>query len=173
MPTRGDRRGLIRRATLTRGALPYSLARYTVAGLPAAAQWLGAHVYVTDEISGGVESFSDGVYWRRVTDLAIVQSVTTATAYAAGAGVAGLHAVIGPYLRANGAAVGTLAGASWAGGPMSAAGAAVVALQTPPRAPTDLSGAGAAVGTLVAAARMAAALSAAGAATATCVGAAA
>ena len=170
MTTRGDRRGLLRRAFLYRGALPYSLARYSVAGLPAASQWTGAHVYVTDDIDGGVESFSDGVYWRRVTDLAIVRSVTPAAAYSIGAAVVTLEAVVGPYLVSRGSAVGTLRGASFAGGPLSAAGAAVATLQTPPRVPTDLSGAGATVGTMVGAMRASVALSASGAGSATLVG---
>lgn len=149
MPTRAERRGLLRRGTLDRGAYPYSLARYPVANLPAAALWTGAHVYVVDDISGGVEAFSDGVNWRRVTDQAIVRSVTPASAYGVAAGLATLHAVAGPYMRSNAAATAILRASSRVSADLSAAGAAVATLGTPPKVPADLSSAGAGTGTLV------------------------
>ena len=164
MPTRGDRRGLLRRAVLTRGALPYTLAHYSVSGLPAASLWTGAHVFVLDDVSGAVEAFSDGVYWRRLTDQVIVSAVSAGALYGVGAGVVTLEVVTGPYLISTGAATGTLAVSAYIAAALSGTGAAVATLATPPKVPTDLSGTGAAVGTMVAAARAGAALSAAGAA---------
>lgn len=162
MPTRGDRRGLLRRATLVRGAQPYTLAHYYVSGLPAASLWTGGHVFVLDDVSGAVESFSDGVYWRRVTDLTIVSAVVSGRLYGVGASTATGEAVVGPYFVSTGAATGTLTGAMLAYAALSGAGAAAATLATPPRAPTDLSAAGAATGTMVGAMRAAAALDATG-----------
>jgi hypothetical protein len=51
---------------------PLKLARYTVAGLPAAASHDGAMVYVTDEAGGAVPAWSDGTAWRRMSDGAVV-----------------------------------------------------------------------------------------------------
>lgn len=51
---------------------PLSLMSYTVAGLPAAADYEGAAVYVSDETGGAVLAFSDGTDWRRSTDRAVV-----------------------------------------------------------------------------------------------------
>lgn len=170
MTSRADRRGLLRRATLTRGVLPYTLASYTVAGLPRASLWTGAHVYISDELGGGVEAFSDGVSWRRVTDRAVVSTVTTASLYAVGGASATFEATVGPYLVATGAATGIFVGASFAGAALSAAGVTSATLATPPTETMALSASAAAVGTLSAASRTASGLSATGAATATLVG---
>lgn len=51
---------------------PVPLPTYTVAGLPAAASYAGAMVYVSNESGGPVTALSDGINWRRVTDRAIV-----------------------------------------------------------------------------------------------------
>jgi hypothetical protein len=130
--------------------------------------WTGAHVFVTDDVDGGVEAFSDGVNWRRVTDRAIISPVVTASMYGVGAATGEFEGRAGTYLRATGSAVGTLAGASFAGGGLSGAGAAVGTLGTPPKVSGDVSGAGAAVGTLSAAARVGAAMSSAGTAAGVC-----
>lgn len=170
MTTRADRRGVLRRANLTRQAQPFSLDRYTVAQLPAASLWTGAQVHVSNEVGGAVTCFSDGVYWRRITDLAIASGAAPAALSGTGATAGNLDAVIGPYMKSTGAAVGTLRGASWAAAALSAAGATAGSLQTPPKAPTDLDADAVAVGTMQGAMRASVALSGIGAATATLYG---
>ena len=173
MTTRADRRGVLRRANLTRQAQPFALDRYRVAQLPPASLWTGAQVYVSDETDGGVACTSDGIYWRRNTDRAIASAALPTALSGAGATSGNLDAVIGPYMRSTGAAVGTLRGASRAAAALSAAGATAGVLQTPPRAPTDLDADAVAVGTMQGAMRASVALSGIGAATATLYGAAA
>lgn len=168
MTTRGDRRGLLRRATLSRGVLPYTLAVYSGGSLPLASLWTGAHIYVSDDISGGVEAFSDGINWRRVTDRAVVQPVVSARLYAVGSATGDAEGRAGPYLRGAGIATGTFAGGAIAAAAMSGAGAAVATLQTPPKVPTDLSADGVAIGTMCGAARASAAMSATGTAAGVC-----
>lgn len=51
---------------------PQQLFTYTVAGLPSAATFTNAIVYVSNESGGAVQAFSDGTNWRRVTDRAVV-----------------------------------------------------------------------------------------------------
>lgn len=51
---------------------PLTLATYTVATVPAAADHTGAIIYVSNETGGAVPAFSDGTNWRRVTDRAII-----------------------------------------------------------------------------------------------------
>jgi hypothetical protein len=51
---------------------PIRLQSFTVATLPAAADWTTGMIYVSDETGGPVPAFSDGTNWRRVTDRAIV-----------------------------------------------------------------------------------------------------
>lgn len=45
---------------------------FTVATLPSAATFIRTLIYVSDETGGPTPAFSDGVNWRRVTDLAVV-----------------------------------------------------------------------------------------------------
>jgi hypothetical protein len=54
------------------GKEPFPLASYTVAGLPAAADFTGHVVYVSNEAGGATLAFSDGTNWRRAQDRAIV-----------------------------------------------------------------------------------------------------
>ena len=173
MTTRADRRGVLRRAVLTRQAQPFSLDRYTVAQLPAASVWTGAQVHVSDETGGAITCYSDGVNWRRISDRAIVSAAVPTALSGAGATSGNLDAVIGPYLKSTARAVGTLRGASRAAAALSASGATAGALQTPPRVPTDLDADAVAVGTMRTATRVSVALSGIGAATATLYGAAA
>ena len=58
--------------SIQRGGEPAMLPRYTVATLPAAADWAGAQVIVTNDVGGQVPAWSDGINWRRVTDRAVV-----------------------------------------------------------------------------------------------------
>jgi hypothetical protein len=58
-------------ALRTRGA-PAVLARYVVADLPDPARWVGAWIFVTDEVGGAVPAYSDGIAWRRASDGAAV-----------------------------------------------------------------------------------------------------
>jgi hypothetical protein len=51
---------------------PVKLKSYTVAGVPAAASYTGAMVYVSNESGGATPAFSDGTNWRRVADRAII-----------------------------------------------------------------------------------------------------
>lgn len=51
---------------------PSRLAIFTVATVPAAADWLGALIHVSNEAGGAVPAFSDGTNWRRVTDRAVI-----------------------------------------------------------------------------------------------------
>lgn len=50
---------------------PLPLKSYAVADLPAASDWEGAIVYVSDETGGATVAFSDGSSWRRVQDRAV------------------------------------------------------------------------------------------------------
>lgn len=45
---------------------------YTVAGVPAAATYPRAIVYVSNEAGGATLAFSDGTNWRRTKDLAVI-----------------------------------------------------------------------------------------------------
>lgn len=67
-----DPERLWRQQVAARFAEPQTLPAYTVATLPAAASWLAALIYVSNESGGAVPAFSDGTNWRRVTDRAIV-----------------------------------------------------------------------------------------------------
>lgn len=51
---------------------PAVLVAYTVAGVPAAADYTGGTIFVSNESGGAVLAFSDGTNWRRVTDRAII-----------------------------------------------------------------------------------------------------
>lgn len=51
---------------------PVVLAQYVKADLPDAARWVGAWIYVTDDVGGAVPAFSDGVAWRRATDRNVI-----------------------------------------------------------------------------------------------------
>ncbi len=51
---------------------PVWMPSYTVAGVPAAADWTASWIYVTNETGGAVPAFSDGMNWRRCTDRAII-----------------------------------------------------------------------------------------------------
>lgn len=168
MTTRASRRGLLRRATVTRGVLPFTLAVYSGALLPPASRWTGAHVFVSDDVGGGVEAFSDGVNWRRVTDRAVISPVVTASMYAPGTASATCEGRAGPWGRSAGVAVGTLAGASRVAASLYAAGVAVATGAFVPLAQTALSGAGSAVGALRTQSLTAAAMSAAGTAAGVC-----
>lgn len=53
-------------------AAPVSLPSHPKAALPAAANYPGGLIYVSDESGGAVPAFSDGAAWRRVTDRAVV-----------------------------------------------------------------------------------------------------
>jgi hypothetical protein len=52
--------------------LPLKLATYTVATVPAAADWTGALIYVSDETGGATVAYSNGTNWLRVYDAATV-----------------------------------------------------------------------------------------------------
>lgn len=54
------------------GGKPLVLQSYTVATVPAAADYTGAVIYVSDETGGATVAFSDGTNWRRVQDRAII-----------------------------------------------------------------------------------------------------
>ena len=167
MTTRADRRGVLRRASLTRQALPFSLDRYTVAGLPDPARWEGAQVHVSDEIDGAVTAFSDGTNWRRITDRAIVSAALPTALDAGGVSESYLDAVIGPYLVAPGVAAGTFSAAAILASALSGSGAGVGTLQTPPKAPTDLDATGAGAASASAASLVSVALSGIGRGSAT------
>ena len=49
-----------------------ALPSFTVATLPSAPDNPQMMLYVSDEAGGAVPAFSDGTFWRRVTDRAIV-----------------------------------------------------------------------------------------------------
>lgn len=51
------------------GSSPVRLPSYTVAALPAAADWPRCIAIVTDDMGGETIAFSDGDVWRRATDL--------------------------------------------------------------------------------------------------------
>ncbi|MEK9810894.1 MAG: hypothetical protein VW362_10640 [Candidatus Nanopelagicales bacterium] len=167
MTTRAARRGVLRRAVLTRQAQPFALDRYQVFQLPPASQWTGAQVHVSDETGGAVTCFSDGQYWRRITDRTVVSAAVPAALSGTGAATGTLYAVAGPYLRGAGSATGTLRAASLASAGLSGAGVAAMTLQTPPKVPADLSAAGSATATARGASRVSAGLSGSGAATGT------
>lgn len=57
---------------LLTGKEPITLASYTVASVPNAAEYPNAMIYVSNESGGAVPAFSDSVNWRRVTDRAII-----------------------------------------------------------------------------------------------------
>lgn len=162
MTTRAGRRGVLRRALLTRQALPFSLDRYQVAALPPAARWEGAQVHVSDETDGPVTCFSDGVNWRRITDRAIVSAVTPTALSAGGSGAGHLGAMVGPYLVGTGRAIGTFSTASYQAAALLAGGRAVGVLQTPPKVPADLSATASGVATANASCVVSVALSAVG-----------
>jgi len=124
MTIRADRRGIIRRAVLGRQAQPFSLDRFYVAGLPDAALWTGAQVHVLDEIDGAVTCFSDGVNWRRITDLTIASAAAPAALSFAGETAGALDAVVGPYLVFTGVGSATFEGASFVGAGVSSTGEA-------------------------------------------------
>lgn len=50
------------------GREPLKLRAYTVASLPAAADWLNSAVIVSDEVGGATIAISDGTSWLRVSD---------------------------------------------------------------------------------------------------------
>ena len=52
--------------------VPAGLPIYIVADVPAAANWTGCLIYVSDETGGATVAFSDGSDWRRVQDRAVV-----------------------------------------------------------------------------------------------------
>jgi hypothetical protein len=155
----------LRRARLDRGALPYTLATYYVAGLPAASLWTGAHVFVLDDVGGAVEAFSDGVNWRRVTDRTILSAVLATSLDADAATSGSLSVVVGPYMISTGAATGTMSAASIVAAGLSAVAAAVATLGTPPKVSGDLTSTGTASGILGAMVRQSAGLQSAGSAT--------
>jgi len=165
--TRADRRGVLRRAVLTRQAQPFALDRYTVAALPPASQWTGAQVHVSDETGGAITCFSDGVNWRRISDRVVASAAVPTALSATGATAGNLNAVIGPYLKSTARAVGTFVGAARAAAALSASGATSGALQTPPKVPTDLDADAVATGAMRTATRVSVALAATGAATGT------
>jgi len=51
---------------------PLKLPSYTVAGVPDAALWTSALIYVSNETGGATIAFSDGTDWRRVQDRAVI-----------------------------------------------------------------------------------------------------
>jgi hypothetical protein len=51
---------------------PAVLAQFSKADLPDPARWVGAWIYVTDEVGGAVPAYSDGIAWRRASDGAVV-----------------------------------------------------------------------------------------------------
>lgn len=51
---------------------PLPLLSATVATVPAAADWTGGLIYVSDEVGGATPAFSDGTNWRRFSDRAII-----------------------------------------------------------------------------------------------------
>lgn len=167
MTSRADRRGVLRRAVLTRQAQPFALDRYRVSQLPPASQWEGAQVHVTDETGGAVTAFSDGVFWRRITDRTVVSASVPTALSGAGAAGGALEAVVGPYLRAASGATGVLRTATRMDAALSATGATAGALQTPPKVSTALSGVGASIGTARPATRVSVALTATSSAGAT------
>jgi len=171
--TRADRRGVLRRASLTRQALPFTLDRYTVASLPDPARWEGAQVHVSDETDGAVTCFSDGINWRRITDRAIATATTPTRLSGSGAAGGTFASAAGPYLRAAGAATGVMSAAAYLASALSGDGAAAGALQTPPKAPTDLNATGAGAGVASASCLVSVALAGTGRASGTLYGAAA
>jgi hypothetical protein len=54
------------------GNVPFPLASYTVATVPAAADYTGHLIYVSNEAGGAQPAFSDGTNWRRFSDRAII-----------------------------------------------------------------------------------------------------
>lgn len=51
---------------------PLGLTSYTVASVPAAADYTNTIIYVSNETGGATIAFSDGTNWRRVQDRAII-----------------------------------------------------------------------------------------------------
>lgn len=51
---------------------PVILKSYAVANVPAAAEWEGSIIYVSDETGGATVAFSDGTDWRRLQDRAVI-----------------------------------------------------------------------------------------------------
>lgn len=51
---------------------PFELQSYALADVPAAENYTGFMIYVTDESGGAVPAFSDGTDWRRVTDRSVI-----------------------------------------------------------------------------------------------------
>lgn len=51
---------------------PWQLPSYTVLTVPAAADWEGHIIYVSNESGGKTIAFSDGAAWRRAQDRAII-----------------------------------------------------------------------------------------------------
>lgn len=51
---------------------PWQLPSYTVSGVPAAADWEGHIIYVSNEAGGKTIAFSDGVSWRRTQDRNVI-----------------------------------------------------------------------------------------------------
>lgn len=144
MTIRADRRGLIRRAVLDRDASPDSLVRYYVYQLPDPALWNGAQVFVLDEVSGAATCFSDGVNWRRVTDLAIASAVLPTRLSANASATATGDGVAGPYLVAPGAATGIFVSAAFAASALSAIGTGAGSLGAPITVSAAISAGGAA-----------------------------
>ena len=56
----------------TDATLIYQPKSYTVAGVPSAATYPRALIYVSNEAGGAVLAFSDSTNWRRVTDRAVI-----------------------------------------------------------------------------------------------------
>lgn len=143
MPTRADQRGLYRRAVLVRDSQPDSLVRYYAYQLPDPALWVGAQVFVLDEVGGATTCFSDGVNWRRIDDLAIVSAVVPAALSASAAATAIGDGVSGPYLVSPGRSTGFFVGESIAAVALSVAGISVATLGAPDVSTGALSAAGA------------------------------
>lgn len=72
-------------------ALPTGLTSYRVYQLPAASLWAGASLYVSDEVGGAVNAYSDGANWRRVTDRTVVSAITAVALSGIGRAVATLR----------------------------------------------------------------------------------
>lgn len=51
---------------------PWQLPSYTVSGVPAAADWEGHIIYVSNETGGKTIAFSDGTNWRRAQDRNVI-----------------------------------------------------------------------------------------------------
>jgi hypothetical protein len=51
---------------------PVVLASFVKADMPDPVRWVGAWIYVTDDVGGAVPAFSDGTSWRRSTDRNVI-----------------------------------------------------------------------------------------------------